>query len=144
MLRLTEKASMDNLNAAIDQILLYTADFIGLSSKQENEIRIICEEILVNIIHYAYEDDGDMTVEAEYDEKNDCLRLCFMDSGVAFNPLLKKKPDLTEDVMEREIGGLGIFMVRKLSDAVTYERIGNTNKLVILKQYTKEAKGRTL
>lgn len=144
MLRLTEKASMDNLNAAIDQVLLYIADFIALSSEQENEIRTICEETLVNIIHYAYEDDGDMTVEAEYDEKNDCLRLYFMDNGVAFNPLLKKKPDLTEDVMERKVGGLGIFMVRELSDAVTYDRIGNTNRLVILKQYTKEAKGRTL
>ncbi|MEF9938900.1 MAG: ATP-binding protein [Clostridium sp.] len=144
MLRLTEKASMDNLNVAIDQVLLYIADFIALSSEQENEIRTICEETLVNIIHYAYEDDGDMTVEAEYDEKNDCLRLYFMDNGVAFNPLLKKKPDLTEDVMERKVGGLGIFMVRELSDAVTYDRIGNTNRLVILKQYTKEAKGRTL
>lgn len=99
------------------------------------QIQVAIEEILVNIVSYAQlsEDDG---IEVRCEVKTDPLRviLQFLDGGVPFDPLAKDDPDISPDgIMERE-GGLGIFMVKKMMDEVSYAYEGGKNTLTIQKQ----------
>lgn len=93
------------------------------------DIRLVMEEILTNIIHYAYSDrEGD--VEVEYKLKSGSgLHLQIRDWGRPFNPLEHEPPDLTVDLEDREIGGLGIYLTRQFADDVRYRRNGHENTL---------------
>ena len=98
------------------------------------QIEVAIEEILVNIVSYAglSADDG---VEVRCEVLEDPLRvvLQFLDGGVPFDPLAAEDPDISPDaIMERE-GGLGIFMVKKMMDDVSYAYEGGKNTLTILK-----------
>lgn len=88
------------------------------------------EEIVVNIVNYAQSDYLD--VEIIRDKKSMTLR--FHDGGVPFNPLEKEFPDFSIPLEDREIGGLGIFLVIKNMDAVTYEHTEGENILTIMKK----------
>lgn len=135
MFSLTNKAFLENVDGMTGRIMEQAGGYLALTKKEQMNLRIICEEILVNIARYAYEEPGDMTVEMEYDGREGELRLCFMDRGIAFNPLEKEAPDLTAKAAERPIGGLGIYMVRKITDSVAYERADGVNKLTVIKRY---------
>ena len=104
------------------------------SSKAMFQIEVAIEEIIVNIASYAglTDDDG---VEVRCEVLDDPLRvvLQFLDGGVPFDPLAKGDPDTTADAtLERE-GGLGIFMVKKMMDGVSYAYEGGKNTLTIQK-----------
>lgn len=138
MFKLTKCATVDNMNLIIELVLEEAESNILLTEKEKSDIRLICEEILVNIVHYAYSDkhnttQSSMTVEMEFNRQSKALNLCFIDSGRAFNPLEKEEPDLSADAMDRQVGGLGIFMVKSLSDSISYERINGKNKLTVMK-----------
>ena len=138
MFKMTRTANMDYLNDMIEWVLKKISVYMTLSKKQGNELRIVCEEILVNIILYAYQETdekGNMTVELDFDEETGRLTLLFTDGGIAFNPLEAEEPDLAADIMERPIGGLGIFMVKNIADSIEYERLGNQNRLTVRKTY---------
>ena len=95
-----------------------------------NEIDMCSEEIFANITFYAYpEKNGDINVVAE--KTSNELILTFTDSGIAYNPLEKPDPDITLPPEERPLGGLGIFMVKKMAENVDYERKDNQNILTL-------------
>ncbi|MBO7701832.1 MAG: ATP-binding protein [Kiritimatiellae bacterium] len=99
------------------------------------QIEVAIEEILVNIVSYAGLSDAD-GVEVRCEVLDDPLRVVvqFLDGGVPFDPLAKADPDITpEAIMERE-GGLGIFMVKKMMDDVSYVYENGKNTLTILKR----------
>ena len=99
------------------------------------QIEVAIEEILVNIVSYAGLSDAD-GVEVRCEVLDDPLRVIvqFLDGGVPFDPLAKADPDITpEAIMERE-GGLGIFMVKKMMDDVSYVYENGKNTLTILKR----------
>lgn len=80
---------------------------------------ICAEEIFVNIASYAYIDTlGDVTIVQDIDE--DHVTLTFIDSGIKYNPLEKPDPDITLSAEERGIGGLGVYMVKKMMSEVDY------------------------
>ena len=138
MFKLAEKAGIDHLNGMMEWVLEKSSEYVTLSKKQSNEIQIVCEEVLANIILYAYpktDEPGDVMLELEFEEETGMLIICFIDSGIAFNPLEKDKPDLTADIMERPIGGLGIFIIRKIADSVQYERLEDQNRLTVQIKY---------
>ena len=98
------------------------------------QIEVAIEEILVNIVSYAGLSDAD-GVEVRCEVLDDPLRVVvqFLDGGVPFDPLAKADPDITpEAIMERE-GGLGIFMVKKMMDDVSYTYEDGKNTLTIRK-----------
>lgn len=98
----------------------------GCSMKTIMQVTVCTEEIFVNIAHYAYpEGEGDVSVCI--DEDAEMISIIFTDSGIPFNPLEKKDPDITLSADERDIGGLGIFMVKKSMDKVDYERKDGKN-----------------
>ena len=98
------------------------------------KLSVVVEELVLNIVDYANSDYLD--VEIIRDEKSITLR--FHDGGIPFNPLEKEEPDFTIPLEDRKIGGLGIFMVTKYMDTVTYERIGEENILTVRKNVKKQ------
>lgn len=108
--------------------LLRILDF---SNKDIILINTALEEIFVNVAKYAYEGKG--TVEVTLSKTRDSVKFVFKDSGKPFNPLSKEDPNITASSEEREIGGLGIYMVKRIMDEVTYDYIDNQNVLTLIK-----------
>ena len=127
--------------AAEDQLETVTAmvdgelEKLGCSAKDQMLIDVAVEEIFVNIAHYAYAPDtGDAAVRVRTDETSKTIEIEFRDSGVPFDPLAKEDPDVTLSAEERDVGGLGIYLVKKNMDSVTYDRIDGQNVLTIQKK----------
>lgn len=122
---------------------LYTAinfvneklDSIGASEGVKSQLDIAVEEIFVNIAKYAYQNEkGKAVVKFSYDEATKAVTLVFEDNGKPYNPLEKPDPDITLSAQEREIGGLGIFMVKNFTDKMEYSYENETNILTITKK----------
>jgi anti-sigma regulatory factor (Ser/Thr protein kinase) len=102
--------------------------------KIQQQMNLAIEEIVSNIAQYAYIDGGSVTVRVELSEDNSAVSISFIDSGIKYNPLTKDNPDITLSADEREIGGLGIYLFKKLMDAVSYEYKDGKNILRIEKK----------
>ena len=103
--------------------------------KMQNQIQIAFEEMLVNVCHYAYaKEKTNQDVHVSLDVKDDNLIITIRDHGFAFNPLERKDPDITGDVADRQVGGLGIYMAKKIMDDMTYEYKYNMNILTMTKK----------
>ena len=106
----------------------------GCSMKSQMQINIAAEEIFVNICKYAYHPDkGRAVVRVAVSEEPVQVKITFIDHGKPYDPLLKDDPDVTLSADEREIGGLGIFMVKQTMDAVEYEYKDGSNILTLVK-----------
>lgn len=102
--------------------------------KTQKQIDIAADEIFSNIAHYAYESkDGSAEIRLEKSDNPKAVTLTFTDSGIPYNPLEKPDPDVTLSADEREIGGLGIYIVKKTMDEVKYERKDGKNILFVTK-----------
>jgi sigma-B regulation protein RsbU (phosphoserine phosphatase) len=102
----------------------------GAADDAAVRVELAVEEVFVNIALYAYEGSkrrGDIAIRCEAGP--DAVFLEFTDSGAPFNPLERKAPDISLGAGEREPGGLGIFMIRKIMDEVEYRREGEKNVL---------------
>lgn len=100
------------------------------------------DEIFTNSASYAYADDcgKDNTIEVEINKDGDYVRAFVRDCGKMFNPLTEvKNPDLEAKLEDREIGGLGIFFLKKNMDELAYKRIGNVNELMFAKKIPENA-----
>lgn len=104
------------------------------SSRILTQIDIAVEEIFVNIAHYAYESAvGSTEIRVQVEQDPLCVTITFVDQGVPYDPLKREDPDITLPAEERQIGGLGIFMVKKSMDAVFYDYQDGKNILTIRK-----------
>ena len=103
----------------------------GLTDDTLSELELILEEVLVNIISYAYDAEGAGTIRVLAAVDHEKVRLEFRDSGAAFNPLDQALPDLDAEIDDRPIGGLGIFLVNQLATSVVYEGRGAENVLTV-------------
>lgn len=132
---ITIKAIMENydkLQDFVDGIL----DEVGCPLKVQHQMNVILDELASNVIRYAYNPHiGDLTVQIDVEDNNAAVSLTLLDSGTPYNPLEKPDPDITLSVEERPIGGLGIFMVKKMSDDVSYEYEDGKNTLTIRKSW---------
>jgi len=134
MRELTLQATVDNIETVTDFVNEYL-DEVECSLKVQMQIAVVIDEIFSNIAHYAYTPSvGDVTVSVMVNKETKVLMLSFADSGVAYNPLVKEDPDVTLSAEERQIGGMGIFMVKKLMDDITYEYVEGRNVLTIWKK----------
>ncbi len=129
------------LPAAVDSIRAVTAfvdeqlEALDCPMKAQIQIDVAIDELFGNIAHYAYAPQtGDATVRFDFDAPTRTVSVSFSDSGVPFDPLAKDDPDITASAQERPIGGLGIFLVRKTMDGVTYENKNGRNVLTIYKR----------
>jgi len=105
----------------------------GLSPKLRFQIRLVLDELLTNIISYGYPEDGEHSIFVGMGQDGSLLRFVLEDDARPFDPLSAHRPDLEAAVDERQIGGLGIHLVRTIMDRVAYERVGDTNRLILEK-----------
>ena len=130
---ITVEATLDNLEV-VQNFVSEELENQGCSMKVMMQIEIAVEEIYVNIVHYAYNPEiGKATIRCEVTDNPMQVIIQFMDSGVPFDPLAKEDADITLSAEERQIGGLGIFMVKKSMDEVSYEYKEGKNVLTIRK-----------
>ena len=124
-------ANISSIGAVLDftEAALAKHDFPALL---QSNILVAVEEIFVNIAHYAYEpeDEGFAELFISIDEN---IVMRFEDSGKHFDPTKKEAPDLSVPIEEREIGGLGLHLVKQLMDKVEYEYSNGKNILTIKK-----------
>ena len=97
------------------------------------KLRLCIEEAVENIVRYAYK-GGQGYVEVGTSVEDDVLTVVLKDSGVPFNPLAKDDPDITLSVEDRPIGGLGIFLCKKMMDSLEYEYTDGCNILRMKKR----------
>lgn len=133
MKELTLDATIENVTAVtsfVDEQL----ERLGCPPESQAQIDVAIDELFSNIAYYAYNPEtGPATVRVEVLEEPLSVEITFIDSGVAYNPLAKDDPDLSLSADEREIGGLGIFIVKNSMDDVAYEYKDGKNILRIRK-----------
>ena len=133
MRELNVEASVENLDTVI-AFIDEEIDKLDGSVKLRTQIDIAVEELFVNIAHYAYNPEtGPATVRVEVEQDPPAISITFIDKGVPYDPLAKADPDITLSAEDREIGGLGIFMVKKSMDSIDYEYKDGQNILHIKK-----------
>lgn len=92
------------------------------------KVRLCAEEVVENIVSYAYQ-RGDGWLEAQTDHIDGSLVITLRDAGTPFNPLNSPDPDITLSAEDRKIGGLGIFLCKKMMDTVSYKYENGCNIL---------------
>lgn len=121
--------NLDAVNAFVEEQL----DACACPMKASMQLMVALEELYVNIAHYAYGDaTGDALIQVEMCDGMFIIRL--IDEGMPFDPIAKDDPDITLPAEERDIGGLGIFMVKKSMDMFTYARQEGRNIVTIGKR----------
>lgn len=97
------------------------------------KVSVVVDELLSNIVKYGFTDDKEHLIEVAMELQGGKLMLTFSDDGIPFNPFQKTPPDLTKPIEERELGGLGIHLVRELMDGFSYNREANRNVVAVVK-----------
>ena len=113
MKEITVGATIENLPVVLD-FLDAELDAVNCDVKNKSKISVAVDEIFSNIANYAYElTSGKATIKIESDKDNHQIEVTFIDSGKPYNPLEKEDPNTHLPLEERNIGGLGIFIVKK-------------------------------
>ena len=110
------------------------AEPLGFSPKDVMQINLAIEEAVVNVMQYAYPADAKGTVEVEAQHDGPYLKFVITDSGQPFDPTARAEADTSLPVEEREVGGLGIHLMRRLMDSIDYQRLDGKNVLTLRKR----------
>jgi len=105
----------------------------SLDDEVKHDIKLVLDEIITNIISYAFDDDNEHEISVKIYIDNNKLSINIEDDGRPFDPLEYPQPDTSKPLEERDIGGLGVFFVRELMDEIEYERKEKKNILTITK-----------
>ena len=133
MKEITLAATVENIET-VTEFVNAQLELIDCPIKVQMQIDIAIDELFGNIAHYAYNTEvGNATVRVEISEAPLAVIITFIDNGVPYDPLGKNDPDITLSAEEREIGGLGIYMVKQSMDEITYEYKDGQNILKIKK-----------
>lgn len=127
-------AKIEQWNTIVE-MLDFCLSFSDCSEQDKNEIYISAEEIFTNIASYAYEEgvEGMAEISCGIKEKKR-FWISFKDWGKPYNPLNRPEPDFNIPFEQRRIGGLGIYMVKKFMDEVTYRYEKGCNILTLTKK----------
>lgn len=106
----------------------------GFQEKIIYSLQLAADEAASNIIEHAYEGVSDGALYVNCDMNGDIIVITLRDTGKSFNPAKVKEPDLKADLSERQIGGLGVYLMRKLMDSVDYESSQSGNILTMTKR----------
>lgn len=133
MKEITLDATIENISVVTDFIDKFLSE-VDCPMKAQMQLDIAMDELFGNIAHYAYTDEvGKVTVKAELLGNPKTVCITFIDSGVPYDPLGNPDPDTTLSAEDRQIGGLGIYMVKKNMDDMQYSYSDGKNRLRIVK-----------
>ncbi len=125
------QAQFENLPVWLEAISS-EAQHLGLDQKRIREIELALEEALVNVVSYAYDEPGGMLRLSSFiDDAHALWCIQIEDEGKPFDIESAGEPDIDAPLAERKIGGLGVYLIRKLMDGVRYERKGSRNILTL-------------
>lgn len=131
---LTIEATVENI-IPVTEFVDKQLEALGCPMTAQMEIDVAIDELFGNIANYAYDPEvGPATVRVEVGTDPLSVIISFIDNGVPYNPLEKDDPDITLSAEERDIGGLGIFMVKQSMDSIDYEYKNGQNILTIKKK----------
>ena len=138
MKEITFKAVLENLQPAMS-FVTEALEEMGCGMKVVMAMELATDELFSNIAFYAYKgqpEPGDAVLRLEKVDtaEGSEIHLTFSDRGIPYNPLNKQDPDVEAPLEERDIGGLGIFLVKKSMDDVQYEYADGQNRLTIVKK----------
>lgn len=124
-------------DSALDDVLAFVEEELEKADcpmKTVMAITVAIEEVFVNVSHYAYPNgSGEASLSIDFDSESRLMTFVLKDSGIPFNPLAKPDPDITLSAEERQIGGLGIYMMKKTMDEVSYAYKDEKNILTMKK-----------
>lgn len=133
MKEITVPANLDNI-AVVTNLINSELEATNCSEHDRIQIDVAIDEVFGNIAKYAYgQEEGTVTVRVDISDDPSAISITFIDHGIPYNPLNNKAPDTTLKAKERKIGGLGIFMTRKIMNDMRYEYLDGSNHLTILK-----------
>lgn len=134
MKEITVEARAENIEEVTEFVNGQLRAF-GCPAKTQAQIDVAVDELFGNIAHYAYgTGKGPATVRVELREQPPAVVLTFLDRGMPYDPLMRQDPDTTLSAEERNIGGLGVYMVKKMMDEVSYDYRGGQNILTVVKK----------
>lgn len=121
---------LQRLNLFIEEI----CGELGLDMQLQLDLNLVLEEVVSNVIYYAYPEGtiADIELHAEYDGKE--LTFVLSDQGIYFDPTLKDDLDTDVNPMNRNLGGMGIYIVKNIMNEVTYQRLEGRNLLTMKKE----------
>jgi len=116
------------------EFLAESLEQLPVTEEFKHDLKLVSEELLANIIKHGYDNRSDEAIDVELAVDGSSVRMTFTDSAMAFNPLQRKPPDMLNDLSE---GGMGILLVKSLTDEQQYKRDNNHNVLTVTKNYNK-------
>jgi serine/threonine-protein kinase RsbW len=129
-IQLTNRLSeLDRLHAFFDEI----GHRSSWSDRLKRDITLSCEELLTNTITYGYPEGGDHHITIVISAEPGQVEVRLEDDAIPFNPLEREEPDITLNVEERSVGGLGIFFVKQMMNEVIYDRTETGNRIILRK-----------
>ncbi len=127
LLNIKLPAKLENLGRWMEAVSECARE-LGFDQKKIGKIELALEEALVNICKYSYpEEPGDAEVNCKQDNRRFIIEI--IDSGIPFDMTSLPAPDLSSGIEKRKIGGLGIFLIKRMVDEVKYRRERNCNIL---------------
>lgn len=130
------KSTTDNL-ALVRKFTKQAAEECGFNEDTAEKIVLAVDEACTNIIKHAYKylPDGKINIVIKFEK--DRLAISIVDEGIHFNPNNVPEPNIVEYYKQKKVGGLGIFLMKKLMDEVKYSTIsGNKNEVILVKYLT--------
>ena len=134
------KNNLQEIDRMTKELEIY-CDKEDLPSKIKHNLTLVLEELVTNIISYGYKDEKEHIISISFKKDKDTLIVEVEDDGIAFDPLKAKPPAMDRDIDEMEPGGLGIHLVKKLTDEIEYRRKNNRNFLTFKMKLTQSQKG---
>lgn len=134
-----QSATLQNKTTECEKLAELLIDYTksnGISDDITNDLRLIAEEIFVNIINYAYESNDMRSIAIDFSSNTDSISVTFTDTGIAFNPITDCDKDIEKD--DHCEGGMGINLIMSLSDHQEYNRINQRNVFTVTKYYTEK------
>ena len=126
------KANPENLRFFIEYSIEFAKN-AGLIENDLSRIELAVEEAVINIMNYSFpEKDGEISMNCEL--SNNSIIIEISDNGIPFDPLAQIDPDITLPIEERDVGGLGIFLIKNIMSDVTYQRKNDCNVLTLTKE----------
>ena len=121
---------LERVNQFVEEIV----DELGLDMEMQLNLNLVIEEMVVNVISYAYPEGktAEIGLLAESDGKE--LTFVLSDKGIAFDPTKKESADMDANPAERDLGGMGIYIVKNIMNEVSYQRLEGKNLLTMKKE----------
>jgi anti-sigma regulatory factor (Ser/Thr protein kinase) len=124
---------LDQIHAVYD-FISETVQHMGLPTGEIPTLKLVTDEIFNNIVTYAYHDCSDKQITVEITAEDETICMTFIDEGDPFDPSSATPPDISLSTEEREIGGLGIYIVRSVMDCTAYSWEDGKNVLTVKKK----------